>query len=76
MDESHRLLKFNRSNEPSLPNAFAVIGGTCMPCADYTGSHQQNAFYEGYTENTEIAAIFVFNFIYELIDAAVNFPGS
>lgn len=76
MDESHRLLKFNRSNGPLLPNVFAVIDGARMPCADYTDSDLQNAFYEGYTGNTEITNIFVFNFKGELIHAAVNFPGS
>lgn len=76
MKESAELLSKNRRNGSLLQKIFGVLDGGRLPCADYTDSDVQNAFYEGYTTSVEVTNLFAFNFKGELIHAAVNFPGS
>ena len=76
MEQSNLLLKRNRPSGERLNGVFAVTDGGRMPCADYTNSYIQNAYFEGFTQAVEVTNLFVWDFNGELIHAAVNFPGS
>ena len=76
MKASSALLERNRVYRPFLKGVFAVTDGGRMPCADYTDTNLQNAYFEGYTQNVEVTNLFVWNFFGEIVHAAVNYPGS
>lgn len=76
MKASASLLENNRINGGLLQGIFAVTDGGRMPCADYTDTNLQNAYFEGFTQGVEVTNLFVFNFFGELIHAAINYPGS
>lgn len=76
MKESTQLLQENREFGHLLKGVFAVVDGGRMPCADYNDPDLQNAYYEGYTCSVEVTNLFVFNFMGELIHAAINYPAS
>ena len=46
MDESEIFFMSNRPNSYLLPNVFAVINVGRIPCADYSDTDTQNAYYE------------------------------
>ena len=76
MKESFSLLVENRIYGRLLEGVFASTDDGRMPCADYTDTSLQNAYFEGFTQGVEVTNLFVFNFYGELIHAAMNYPGS
>ena len=76
MRASSMLLQNNRTYGPYLKGVFAVPDGGRMPCADYTDTNLQNAYFEGFTQGVEVTNLFVWNFYGEIVHAGVNFPGS
>lgn len=75
MKQLASLLENSRLNSPLMQGVFAVTDGNRMPCADYTDTNLQNAYFEGFTQAVEVTNLFVFNFFGALIYAAVNYPG-
>lgn len=47
-----------------------------MPCAEYSDSNIQNAYFEGFTQGTEETNLLVRNFASEIIHAGIKYPGS
>eukprot|EP00172_Hildenbrandia_rubra_P003983 Plantae.Rhodophyta-Hildenbrandia_rubra.ctg7260.p1 GENE.Plantae.Rhodophyta-Hildenbrandia_rubra.ctg7260~~Plantae.Rhodophyta-Hildenbrandia_rubra.ctg7260.p1 ORF type:complete len:412 (+),score=29.57 Plantae.Rhodophyta-Hildenbrandia_rubra.ctg7260:277-1512(+) len=76
MELSAALLEKNRAHGGVLKGVLAVTGGGRMPCADYTDTGLQSAYYEGYTTSAEVTNLFALNFFGEIARAAVNYPGS
>ena len=60
--ESAMLLERNRKYGRLLKGIFAVTDGARMPSAKYTNSNIQNAFFEGFTQGTEVTNLLVWNF--------------
>lgn len=50
MWQSTALFENNRVNGPYLKGVFAVTDGGRMPCAGYTDSYLQSAYFEGFTK--------------------------
>ena len=76
MRASAALLEQNRIHGRLLQGVFGITDGGRMPCADYTDLDLQNAHFEGFTQNVEVTNLFLWSFFGEIIQAAVNYPGS
>ena len=59
-----------------MKGIFAVTDGARMPCAKFTDPNIQNAYFEGFTQGTEVTNLLVWNFKGEVIHAGINYPGS
>ena len=76
MENSAALFQRNRKLESYLPGVFGVMDGGRMPVVKCNNMNLQNAYFEGFTQCTEVTNIFVFTFDGLLIHAAIKFPGS
>ena len=76
MKASALLLMRNRQYGPLLEGLFVVTDGSSMPCADYTNVNLQDSYFEGSTQEGQVTNLFVLDFFGEIINAAINFPGS
>lgn len=76
LDASSKLLAEDSPDVRLMKGILGTVDDGTMPCADYTDSDIQSAYYKGYRCEAEVASLFVFKFYGKFLHAAINYLAS